>query len=185
MASWFKKHFSCIRREPSVIVTDEKQLKNEMNTAAKEQQNTKVKTIIVKNDLKRNSLTKKSNEYRDYSKNAEAEFIAENYFKSRNNSMRGSNNAIASQIKTIQSDIITNNKPNNINNNNANSNNVVINRPKQIPRVIREANNNTNNLTLERLMKRLRSCNECLSQKRICKCFIFLLLTKKMKVKII
>lgn len=154
MASWFKKHFSCIKREPSVIgssvVVAESANKKKKNgnflTSDDEgdvvdgiQQNRLEK--IIKNDLK-NSMKKNSNEYRDYSKNAESQYIADNYFKIRNNSVKQNN--LGKKIK-----IDDNRAP-----------------QRQLPRVIREYNNNMN---LQELMKKLRACNECVSQKRICK----------------
>lgn len=184
MASWFKKHFSCIKREPSVIVTSSassgvvesnKKNKNENFLASDDQdtvdgvQHQRLDKIILKNDLTRknsNTLIKKnSNEYRDYGKNAESQYIAENYFKMRNNSIKqNNNNNLGKKIKIEHND------------NQMLSSNVrqVNNRatPRELPRVIREYNNNMN---LQELMKKLRACNECVSQKRICK-FLFMFL---------
>lgn len=173
MASWFKKHFSCIKREPSVIVTsggsttsstsNRKKngnllLKSEVDTVDAIQHQ-RLEKIILKNDLTRrnsNSLNKKnSNEYRDYSKNAESQYIAENYFKMRNNSLKQNNNNNNNLGKKIKID------PND-------NQSRTISKPRELPRVIREYNNNMN---LQELMKKLRACNECVSQKRICKCF--------------
>lgn len=176
MASWFKKHFSCIKREPSVIVTsasgvgvaggshNKKKngnlLKSEVDTVDAIQHQ-RLEKIILKNDLTRNSnslIKKNSNEYRDYGKNAESQYIAENYFKMRNNSIKqNNNNNLGKKIKIDPND---NHMP---------SNTRVTSKPRELPRVIREYNNNMN---LQELMKKLRACNECVSQKRICKFFI-------------
>lgn len=167
MASWFKKHFSCIKREPSVIVTSSS-ASGVVGSNQSEDQDTvdgippqRLDKIILKNDLSRknsNSLSKKnSNEYRDYSKNAESQYIADNYFKMRNNSIKqNNNNNLGKKIKIEHND-----------NQMLSSNGRVNNRaPRELPRVIREYNNNMN---LQELMKKLRACNECVSQKRICK----------------
>lgn len=180
MASWFKKHFSCIKREPSVIVTSVATAKNgggsirngnsstsssikilkenDEDTIDARLERQRLEKIILKNDLTRNSTTttsltkKNSNEYRDYGKNAESQYIAENYFKMRNNSVKqnNNNNNLGKKLKI-----------------DTNDNRVINNKPRELPRVIREYNNNMN---LQELMKKLRACNECVSQRRICKC---------------
>lgn len=146
MTSWFKKHFTCIRREPSSLVGGDSGPVKTENSVPNSPGETldRTKTIIVKNDLaKANKMIKNSNEYRDYTRNCESNLIAAENFcsKLKTNNVRNNSNSVRSNGSKVAA------------------------KTKQT-RIPREINNN---LGLETLMRRLRACNECTSQGKICK----------------
>lgn len=224
MASWFKKHFTCIRREATTLGEQQggsggsfrdgdKQVSSNTtnrpppihntltssnstdsscsstvdtfipnstaNTSGRirnfnNKNNINNTTIVVKNDLKKmNQLVtvpviKNSNEYRDYSRNCESNFIAaENYCnKLKKNNVRNSNNnnnSIRSNASSQTTKISTKTATNTA---------VVMNklqRQQQHQKGPPQEINNNNNHSLETLMRQLRACNECTSQRKICK----------------
>lgn len=168
MTSWFKKHFTCIRREPSSLVGGG----HLDNTTAESSEQQLVATIkSVKNDLKAaqpptppptslnpSTMIKNSNEYRDYTRNCESNYIAaENYCSKlkKNNARNVTNNNNNCSIRSTK-----------VATKAASSGRVEVKQTNGSPPAPREINNN---LGLEQLMRRLRACNECTSQGKICK----------------